>query len=132
MSYQLREAQSKKKGLNPVWRGVGCLIIVAFMIGGYFAAGALLDYYGAGKIPGIPVMPSLLREIQVGPFTVPGSGAVLPISFSFVPAQIMLTLVVMFIAFGLVSLLWGIVNPVKLGPLDAPPIHPKIDKSKVR
>ncbi len=132
MSYQLREAQSKRKTQNPIWRGVGCLMIVTFMVGGYWLTGILVRAYRDGAWPNLPRLPIPMDDIPIGPFTVPISNAVIPISFSINPAQLMLTLVVIIVGFGLMSLIWGIVKPVKLGPLDAPPIHRKIDKSKVR
>jgi hypothetical protein len=33
----------KHKQINPIWRGIGCLILVVFLIGGYFLAGELLE-----------------------------------------------------------------------------------------
>jgi hypothetical protein len=133
MSYQMREAQSKKrKGPNPVWRGIGCLLMVVFIVGGYWLTGVLVRAYRAGAWPNLPRLPIPMNDIPVGPFIVPVSKAVIPIEFTINPAQLMLTLVVMIVGFGLMALVWGIVNPVKPGPLDAPPIHRKIDKSKVR
>ena len=132
MSFHLREAQSKKKGTSPIWRGVGCLMMVVYMVGGYWLTGILVRAYRDGAWPNLPRLSIPMNDIPVGPFTVPVSNAVIPIAFTINPTQLMLTVVVVIVGFGLMSLVWGIFNPVKLGPLDAPPIHRKIDKSKVR
>lgn len=132
MSYQLREAQSKRKAPNPIWRGVGCLLLVVYAVGGYWLTGVLVGAYRDGAWPNLPQLPIPMNDIPVGPFKVPVSNADIPIEFTINPAQLLLTVVVIVVGFGLMSLIWGVFNPVKLGPLDAPPIHRKIDKSKVR
>lgn len=135
MSYpsRVREAQTKKKGLHPVWRGMGCLIMLVFTLGGYWVSGLLIKAYQAGRFPNLPALPLPMDDIRLGPWTVPISGVVIgPLPFTFNWTQVLVTVFVAFLVFACVTLVWGALNPRQLGPLDAPPVHRKIDKSKVR
>ena len=45
MSRQSQQFQPMKKGptINPIWRGIGCILLIVMAVGGYLAAGFLLD-----------------------------------------------------------------------------------------
>lgn len=142
-SYKVPE-KSNNKGLNPIWRGVGLVILVALTVGSYFAVNGGINIlntanrekvfmpapFGAGGIPTL--------ELQLGTYTfprpvtewpVPGYG---PFKLSEPIRQIgpvtvevtslALTVLVSLLVYAIMSLVWGIVaNPTRLGPQDAPP-----------
>lgn len=135
MSYtnRVREAQLKKKRINPLWRGVGCFTILAFTLGGYWVSGLLIDAYLAGRFPNVPILPLPITDYTFGPWVVPISKMVVgPLPFTLNLAQLLITVFVALLAYACVVLVWGALNPRQLGPLDAPPVRRKIDKSKVR
>jgi hypothetical protein len=130
---RVREATTKKKGLHPVWRGVGCFTMVLFTVGGYLLSGALISAYRSGAFPNVPVLPLPMDDITLGPWTVPVSNVVVgPLPFTFNWTQVLVTVFLALLSYSLVALIWGALNPIQLGPTDAPPPQRKIDKSKVR
>jgi hypothetical protein len=112
--YRPRESTLKKEHINPIWRGVGCVILVGMTIGGFWAAGYLIDL---NLIP----LPTNL-DIEIWEFTIPGR----------LVLQLLATALVDIVVYGLMTMAWAIVNPPKLGPLDAPPVRPKGRRSMER
>lgn len=142
-SYKVADKPTNKS-LNPIWRGVGLLLIVALTLGSYFLVSAGIKAINAANqaktfLPapfgaqGIPTM-----ALQLGTYTfprpvtqwpVPGYG---PFTLAEPLRQIgpvtvevttlAATVIVSLIAYAVLSLAWGIVaNPTHLGPQDAPP-----------
>ena len=117
-----------QKGINPIWRGAGCLLMFVFTIGGYYLTGWLIDTFGSRLPFRIPTY-----EFPLGPWRVPISGVVIErFPFRIDPAQLILTVVVMIVMFSLMTVVWGMMNPVKPGPMDAPVSNRKVDHSKNR
>lgn len=142
-SYKMPQ-QPVDKGLNPIWRGVGFMLIAALTVGSYFAVSGGIKWINAANrvevfLPaplganGIPTL-----DLQLGTYVfprpvtqwpVPGYGPftlaeplrqVGPVTVEI--TTLALTVVVSLIAYGTLSLVWGIVaNPTRLGPQDAPP-----------
>jgi uncharacterized membrane protein len=125
---RLREAQSQKKGLNPIWRGIGFILLIVFMVGGYYAAGVLLNHPAwPYKVPAnigidISAIKVPFSPVTFGPYRITGQQFV----------QVGAALVIALLVYSIMVALWGAFNPVKLGPTDSPPIRRKIDKRKVR
>ena len=104
MSTYKRDSTIKPKTINPVWRGIGCVILVILTVGGYWLAGYLI---GLNLFP----LPTNL-DIPVGKFfTIPGKMVL----------QVLATGLVDVLAYGVMVMAWAVINPPKRGPLDAPP-----------
>jgi hypothetical protein len=124
-----RPPTTEKKSINAYWRGIGCLIIGVFMFGGYYVTGLLIDWLATNPIPGLPNLQ--MADQSFGPWPIPGMALpVGPITINYI--QLMVTVVVVLVGYSIMSIVYTLINPPKLGPNDAPPIHRKIDKSKVR
>jgi len=127
---QLRESTLKRKQINPVWRGIGCITLVALTVGGYFLAGMLLDLNQRERFLPFSLPPSVGWAIKA--IHVPGT----PTTFGpyFIPAsllvQLMVTLVVALLLYTLLTILYSALNPVRLGETDAPPVRRKITKKQ--
>jgi hypothetical protein len=100
---QLYEARSKRKRLNPVWRGVGCLLIVVLGVVAYFFSGWFLRQ-------GILYIPEAARRPVFAPF--------LP-EFAFV--QIVIALLFTILCYAILSTIYAVAFPIQPGELDAPP-----------
>ena len=113
MSRQFQQSQQMKpkQQMNPIWRGVGCIILLALAIGGYLAAGFLLD---------------LNQHDPFLPFAVPANFSVVIIKgLPAVPGRVLVQLGAMVLvdifAYAFLVIIYGIINPPRLGPQDAPP-----------
>jgi hypothetical protein len=143
----MQEAKVKKQGIDPIWRGIGCFMFLILTIGSYFVADAALNAINdanranrflpppfAGGIPRNPItvftyeFPRAVTEI--GPIKFDRPIKLVPFRFEVI--SLALTLVVSLVAFGILVLVWGFLNPPRLGPKDAPPVRRKIDPRKVR
>lgn len=114
MSYRqtIRQAPKKKKAANPVLRGVGFLILVGFLAGGFFGGQwFLLENYKRGWVYIPPE------------FTGP---AFAPLLF----AKLVFAVLALLIGFSLLTIAYGIIEPVELGEFDAPPPPPTGKKTR--
>jgi hypothetical protein len=120
MHSRAREAQKDKQAVHPVWRGVGCVFLVLLTVGSFVLAGYLFE---KGYVA------QLLRvNIPLGGYWTPVGGVHIPRIWI---VQAGVALAVDLLGFSVVTMIWAMLNPPKLGPTDAPPIQRKI-KSKVR
>jgi hypothetical protein len=124
-----RRARREEQTLSPVWRGVGCLLILFVPLLSYFLAVGTVHMAVDQKWPmpyqimGYPVMPAVLMKL-------PG---LIPL-LTFVQAQqdlyaILLITVLYIVAIGafmsfVYSFIYKYVGPPRYGPLDMPP--PKV------
>ena len=116
MSRQFQESQPlKPKGtaVHPIWRGIGCIMLVIMAVGGYWAAGYLLD---------------LNQRQRFLPFAVPYNFSVVIVKF--LPAlsgrvlvQLGAMILVDIFAYAIMVIIYGIFNPPRLGPQDSPPLE---------
>ncbi len=146
--------QQPSKDPNPIWRGVGCVSMFVLTLGSYILSGPVIAFINTqGWLPfRIPnTMTTLVdnyfpRPLAKFPFNeccidLPAGWAFRMDGFEFSqvrfmlgvwPLQVVFAIFVGLLLFAIMTMIWGIINPPKLGPQDAPPIHRKIDKSKVR
>jgi hypothetical protein len=120
-SYEFREKvtkRDKERRLSPVWRGVGCLLVVLLALAGYGLSGWFLV---ANQQNGWIYLP---YELYYPPF--------LPPFLSFLPPGFLIRvgigLLVMVFGYGLLSFFYAIFFPIKPKETDAPP--PKRRKRK--
>jgi hypothetical protein len=100
--------RAKKRRLHPVWRGVGCFMIVGLGLAAYFIAGWFIEQNAIQNWIFLP------PEIISPPYA------------TFLPPGSVLQLVVAFFAllfsYGLISLLYAILFPIELGETDVAPL----------
>jgi len=101
--------------IHPIWRGIGCVLMLLIPIMAY--AGAILLVEANIEQGWIPLPVELLR-----PVSLPYLGQVQHLG-----ANLAVTVLLSFIGFALLSFLYSIlfrvVNPDPLGPLDAKPVR---------
>ena len=102
----------KKTELDPIWRGVGFFVLVALTVGGFWGAGVIIDLNRQHAFLPFPVPEGYSMHI-VGPIYL---GARLLVQLGFM-------LVVDLVGYALMTIVYGMVNPIRPGEKDAPPLH---------
>lgn len=101
--------------VHPIWRGIGCIMAIIIPVMSY--AGAVLLVQLNQQQGWLPVPKELASSIY------------LPIlgNVPYLYANLLVTLVLMLIGYGILTtlyaLLYKIIGPPSLGPLDAPPVR---------
>jgi hypothetical protein len=109
---QLDEEREKRKRLNPVWRGVGCLSLVAFAVGGYAFGGWFLNANAQTNwiyLPPAAMQPALW------------------IPYGLVP-RLVLAFLFTLLGFGVISVAYAILFPIQPGDTDAPALKRRRQK----
>jgi len=112
-SWQFKDQEreyARGMGLHPIWRAVGCVVILVLALGGYLAAGWFLNQNAISHW--IPIPAELIN-----PSFAPGLPAGVLIKGIF-------ALVFMFISFAILSVLYAAIFPIKPGKYDHPPLKP--------
>jgi hypothetical protein len=101
--------------IHPIWRGIGCILILIIPVMSYAGSALLVQY-----------------DLQQAWFPIPKELAQ-PVNLPFVGnvpylfANLIVTLVLMLVGYGVLTsfyaLIYRIVGPPSLGPLDAPPLR---------
>ncbi len=125
--------------VHPLWRGVGCLMIVLVPLVAY-AGASLMMQNGVVEQMGVPLPAELTQDVPLSIEPIVISGRVLFPGYSTVVvdlyANLVIGLVLTFLGFGILmvfySIIFGMMGPKRFGPLDAPPEyrHPKQSKNK--
>ena len=101
--------------VHPVWRGIGCLMMIIIPVLSY--AGAVLIVQENVKQGWLPVPAEFSRAIAI-----PFLGNV-----EYLFANLLVTIVLSLIGFGiftsLYSLMYSMLGPSQYGPLDSPPLR---------
>jgi hypothetical protein len=128
--------KEKKREQHPIWRGIGCLIIIIVPVLSYVTALVTFPlYYQAGLVPndllGTPQVPTWM---WYSPNLAGFVQAI--IGQANLKAMLLLAFVYMLILGGLMSLIYALIyryfGPPKYGPTDAPPIRAKKVKKYTR
>jgi hypothetical protein len=110
-AYQRSTSKPRPWSVHPIWRGIGCLLIILIPIISFAAAKILVQENLQQKWVEIPA------ELK-GNFDVPSLGHVLF-------ADLAVTIILMVIGFGLLTvgyaLIYRIFGPSPYGPMDVPP-----------
>ncbi len=104
------EERAKKKRMNPMWRGVGCILIVILGAIAYFFSGWFLRA-GIIYIPAEVIRPSFAPFLPDGVFV-----------------QIVISILLMMLGYTILSIIWAVLFPKKPGEKDSPPIRKKDPK----
>jgi hypothetical protein len=130
---QRRRVTDSEKPLHPIWRGIGCLLIIIIPVLSYILAFATVQLAIAQNWPmpyqimGYPVMPVLLwKDVGITPL------------LSFIQSQNNLYAVLAFSLFYIIffstlvsfgyALIYRFAGPSRYGPLDAPPPKVKVKR----
>lgn len=119
------------EGPHPIWKSLGCLMMVIVPAMSIAAAVWTLQY---GLDARWPIPPVLLRPLRVPDFlyAVPGLAWLLLKIFSvkYLVGYTVISLLYILVLGGIVSLLYTVLYqmaaPSRYGPLDAPPVRRKI------
>lgn len=113
--YEFRDKariRDREKELHPVWRGVGCVMLVLLGIGGYWFGSWFLQ---ANAESGWVYIPPLLYYPPFLPTWLP-SGLVI---------RLALGLLFVVFGYGVLSFAYAVLFPIKPGETDAPPLKRK-------
>ena len=117
-----RESTLKKRDINPIWRGIGLILLVLLTVGAYWLAGYVLDHNLLG--PYLPfAIPQDFRVTIVNWLpTLPGKPLV----------QIGAALLIDVLAYAVMVVFYAILNPLRPGPTDAKQPRGHGRRSRVR
>jgi len=102
------KAYEESKRMNPMWRGIGCLIIVVLGFVGYFVSGLLMTANIENQWVYIP--PSLMWP-SFAPWLPPGT-----------LIRIVVGLAAVLLGYSAISVVYAIVFPIAPGEHDVPPL----------
>lgn len=118
MDRRYKKKDIDKRGIHPVWRGIGCLLMILIPLISMAAADVIinsnLDTIAIPNVLRTTVDTGILGEIR------------------FFPAKLLLALVISVGLFAFVSVVYSILYSAtglnKRGPMDAPPIRKRVKK----
>jgi len=93
----------KQVQLHPIWRGIGCLTLVGLLTGGFLAAAWFIP---ANFEQGWIFIPAVLNGPSQSPWLY---------------AKLIFAILFAALGFAALTLIYGLVNPIKPGEFDAPP-----------
>ena len=115
-SYTRQAVKERPWDVHPIWRGIGCILIILIPIMAYAGAVVLIRENTENNWVSLP------RELTVS-YVIPYLG--FRINF----ADIAATILLMFIGFGVLVVIYAfiyrLIGPPRYGPLDSPPIKRK-------
>ncbi len=104
-----RESTLKKKDINPIWRGIGLIIIVLLTVGAFWLAGYVLDKQLLAPYLPFSVPSNFPVTIATWLPTLPGKLLV----------QIGAALLIDVLSYAVIVVLYAIITPLRPGPTDA-------------
>jgi hypothetical protein len=117
-----RESTIKKRDLNPIWRGIGLILIVLLTVGAYWLAGYLLERNWQTPFLPFPVPRDFTVTLAKWLPTLPGKPLV----------QIGAAVLIDILAYAAMVVLYAFINPIRPGPTDAKPPRSRGRRSLVR
>jgi hypothetical protein len=124
-----------QRGVHPVMRGIGCIMIVVVPILAYGVSVLLVNY---GTRNGWPIPPNWLGTPTFHPLLWRLSGVAVVLNFlsrqTHLTANIIFTIAITIVIGGIMSVIYGYVytlfGPPRYGPTDAPPPRVKVKRYK--
>ncbi len=104
-----REREAKRR-MNPIWRGVGCVLLAALAVSGYLAAGWFLQQNAQ---QGWVYLPPVIMNIPYLTFLPTG-----------IVVQLFIAFVFMLFGYGILAVVYAMAFPVQRGETDVPPLKP--------
>ena len=121
-----KERQERPWVIHPIWRGIGCALILLIPIMAWHAA---VLFFQTNKT--IPLSYTISKPITIPYSQIPEIDRIIAIfnqytvSHNLIVGQFLLTVVFMFIGFGILSLIYAVffkaAGPSRYGPFDVPP-----------
>ena len=108
-SWEFREqvlSRDKKGRLHPIWRGVGCVLLVALTLAGYFFAGWFLRANAENRwiyLPADLINPPISRYLAGG-----------------ILVKVVVALLFLISSYTILSFVYAIIFPIKPGEFDVP------------
>ena len=131
-STQQESSLHKQKQPHPIWRGIGCVMVLVIPAISIFIGAGLVDLALANKwrIPyqllGIPQLPDILyKSAGLKPF-LPMLRT--PNLYAYIVASVLCVMVISSVISLIYSVVYRIANPNRYGPLDEPPSRIKAKK----
>ena len=121
-----RGSQDRPWKVNPVWRGIGCILFVIIPIMSWFASALILQNYRNISLPPILTQVLTLPTTQIAEI----DHVIYQInhymhSVHFVAGQLFLTILFCFLGYGILAFIYAILyrvaGPPRYGPFDVPP-----------
>ncbi len=117
-----QKQEEQPEGIHPIWRGIGCIMLILMPVMAYAGAVELVNAnFANGWVP----MPAEFAKAVDIPFL----GTV-----RYLYAYIAMGLILLMIGYGILTILYSIlysaIGPPKYGPTDAPP--PRRTRSRRR
>jgi hypothetical protein len=129
------DAAPQRGEVHPIMRGISCIMIVLVPILSYIASSLLIGRgFGKQVIP-----PKWYGTIEFPPILTGLTGPLGGVfrylsSINHLPANLVLTVVMVVVVGGLISVVYGYIyevfGPPKYGPTDEPPIRKKVKRYK--
>jgi hypothetical protein len=124
-----------ERGVHPVMRGIGCIMIVVVPIIAYGAAVMLVNF---GISQGWPIPPNWLGTPTFHPLLWRLSGVAVVLDFlarqTHLTANLIFAIAITVVIGGIMSVIYGYVytlfGPSRYGPTDAPPPRIKVKRYK--
>lgn len=109
--FRATDKEREKQGrMNPIWRPIGCVLVLILAAGGYLFAGwFLIENARSNWLP----IPAILLD--------PPVGVELPEGLVF---KLVVAFIFMIISYGVVSVIFAILFPIQRGEFDHPPLSP--------
>ena len=104
-----RESTLKKKDINPIWRGIGFILIILLTVGAFWLAGYVLDKQLLAPYLPFAVPSNFTVTLATWLPTLPGKLLV----------QIGAALLLDVLAYAVMVVFYAILNPIRPGPTDA-------------
>lgn len=125
--YTIKPKKERRWKIHPIWRGIGCFMLVIIPVVSYAAAYMVARAnYQAGWVK----IPAELRgwvDLSLVLRYIPRLGEIIPANLRFYYLDIALTLAFMVVAFGLLTLFYGILysatGVTKTDPYYVPPVR---------
>lgn len=122
------QIQKEKSAIHPVWRGIGCLMVVIIPLMAFAAAAILMDANAENGWVEIP------RDLQRLPDLDRLAGSLPDWIIVDFYAKVLVAVVFAFLLFGVFTVIYSLVYRMGGGyrpsPVDAPPIRKKTKKSR--
>jgi hypothetical protein len=113
--YQSRRSNPKPGSVHPVWRGIGCFLMLLIPIMSYAAAELLIEQNNSARWVAVPA--ELARTV---PLPVLGD---MPHFYATLAVMILLMVLGFSLLTVVFAVFWGAVGPPRYGPLDARPLR---------
>ena len=113
-----RRDDRSEKQTNPIWRGIGCILLLITPIVSFAIANLLFTYGIIQRYINLP--PELRRTVIL-----PGVGTSVPFFYGTLALTLGIAIALFAVVFVVYSAMYRVVGPSRYGPTDVPPLRAK-------